>query len=83
MEPEKHTPLTEKQMKNVRNKNTPKKDKEYLVTDDCFWIKNKPADYNVSDPHRAPHFITLVDMDSGTVVRLKSGSIIKVIDPVV
>lgn len=75
------TKLTKKQEKNIKAKNTPFADKEYLITDDCFWQQNPPKNYNVLDPKRTPHFITVVDVKTGSVVRLHSGSIIKVIHP--
>jgi hypothetical protein len=53
-----------------------------LVTDQCFWeSQNTPDNYNPLDPKRAPHAITLVDVATGTIVLLKSGSVIQVIEP--
>ena len=71
--------LTKQQKENLVNKRTPQKDKEYILTDDCFWDSNPPQDYNIFDPKRKPHAVSLVEKDTGTVVMLKSGSIIKVI----
>jgi len=76
-----NTPLTKKQQKNLENKQMPKPRTQYLVTDSCFWDTNPPQDYNVFDPKRKPHAIELVDTETGTVVLLKSGSIIEVIAP--
>ena len=56
------------------------KDKEYIITDDCFWDTNPPQDYNIFDKNRKPHAISLMEKDTGTMVMLKSGSIIKIID---
>lgn len=54
--------------------------KEYLVTDQCFWkVLKHPEKYNPYDKTRAPHSIQLVDQDTGTVVNLPSGSIIKIV----
>ena len=55
------------------------KQNEYIVTDECFWIDNKPEDYNPSDPNRKPHFTTLVDMETGSITKLGSGSRVKII----
>jgi hypothetical protein len=57
----------------------PKIEKEYLVTDSCFWSAHAPADYNPFDANRAPHHIELVDVKTGSVVHLQSGSIIRVV----
>lgn len=64
---------------------TPKKfipvqKKKYLVTDQCFFkpLKN-PEQYNPYDKTRAPHSIQLVDVETGTIVNLPSGSIVEVI----
>jgi hypothetical protein len=65
----------------MHKKLKPHKDKEYIVTDQCFWEQNPPANYNWSDPKRTPHSVTLVDKETGTVVLLQSGSIIKVVTP--
>lgn len=54
-------------------------EKQYMVTDQCFWESEKPENYNPLDPKRAPHAITLVDIETGTIALLESGSIIKVI----
>lgn len=71
--------LTEEQQKNIIAKGVPIVDKEYVVTDECYWISNAPEDYNPYDKTRKPHAVSIVDIDTGTVVLLKSGSIIKVI----
>ena len=52
--------------------------REYIVTDFCFWEENAPQDYNVLDPKRKPHAIQVIDKQNGSVVLLKSGSIIKI-----
>jgi hypothetical protein len=59
----------------------PLRKKRYMVTDQCFWMTHPPKDYNPLDPSRAPHAVQLVDVETGTVVNLHSGSIIQVIDP--
>lgn len=71
--------LTPQQKKNLVNKHIPQREAEYIVTDQCFWEQNPPKDYNVLDPKRSPHAVTLVDKSNGSIVLLKSGSIIKVI----
>jgi hypothetical protein len=65
----------------LADKFTPLAEKTYMVTDQCFWETNKPENYNPLDPKRAPHAITLVDVETGSIVLLKSGSIIQVIEP--
>ena len=70
---------SKKQLDNVQAKFTPQADRTYLVTDQCFWKKNAPENYNIFDPARKPHTIQLVDIASGTVVNLPSGSIVKVV----
>lgn len=57
----------------------PRKDKEYLVTDSCFWEETPHEEYNPYDKKRAPHSIELVDVQTGSIVQLNSGSIIKII----
>lgn len=60
----------------------PSPEKEYIITDQCFWQKLSPKEskeYNPYDNKRAPHSVQLVDPDTGTIVNLPSGSIIKVI----
>jgi hypothetical protein len=47
-----------------------------------FRARNPPQDYNPLDPNPKPHAIQLVDVETGSVVMLKSGSIIQVIDPI-
>lgn len=54
-------------------------DQEFIVTDQCFWEQHPKEDYNPLDPKRAPHAVTLVNKNNGTVVMLESGSIIKII----
>ena len=71
--------LTKK--KGMPDKFKPLPEKHYLVTDQCFWMEHPPENYNPLDPKRTPHSIQLVDMETGTVVNLLSGSIIKVIEP--
>lgn len=64
------------------NKFKPLKDKEYIVTDQCFWqplSKEEMDNYNPYDKTRMPHGIQLIDKETGTVVNLISGSIIKVV----
>lgn len=64
------------------SKYEPRKDKEYLVTDQCYWETLTPEErekYNPYDKDRFPHGICLIDPETGTLVNLLSGSIIKVI----
>lgn len=65
--------------KNVYDKFQPINDKEYMLTDSCYFVANPPSDYNPYDKKRTPHGIQLVDVKTGTIVNLLSGSIIKVI----
>lgn len=57
----------------------PQPDREYIITDSCFWETNPPEDYNPHDTKRAPHSVQLVDRVSGTIVNLPSGSVIKIL----
>lgn len=61
----------------------PLKDKEYLLTDSCMFHDGVGEDYNPYDPERKPHSLQLVDPVSGTMVHLKSGSIIKIVKAIV
>lgn len=54
-------------------------EKEYLVTDQCMWQNEPLPDYNPYDPARKPHSVQLVDPVSGTIVNLKSGSVVKIV----
>jgi hypothetical protein len=56
-------------------------DKQYLVTDQCLFQTKPPLEYNPLDPERSPHVVQLVDIKTGTIENLKSGSIIKIIQP--
>jgi len=58
---------------------TAKKNREYIVTDTCFWEEEAPEGYNPNDKTRSPHYVHLVDKENGTVVALPSGSIIKIV----
>ena len=62
-----------------KDKFIPKQDREYIVTDQCMWEADVPTDYNPFDPKRKPHAISLVDKETGTIVNLESGSIIKIV----
>jgi len=70
---------TDEEIKNLEQKWEPKEQREYIITDSCFWETTPPEDYNPHDIKRAPHTIQLVDKVSGTMVNLPSGSVIKVI----
>jgi len=72
-----------KLVKDFEKKFTPKKDKAYLLTDQCMWEMHTDGDYNPYDEKRKPHVLQLVDPVSGTIVNLKSGSLIKIIKAVV
>lgn len=54
-----------------------KKIRKYIVTDDCSFEKLK--NYPNKNKKRNPHFVTLVDIETGTVIELKSGSIINIV----
>ena len=56
------------------------KNKAYVLTDQCFWNTNPSKDYNPLDPNRKPHSVTIVDVETGSIAMLKSGSIIKVLE---
>lgn len=47
--------------------------KKYILTDSCFFYEGK------SKKKRSPHVIELVDVKNGSVKRLKSGSIIRIV----
>lgn len=72
-------PYTRQQKKNLDLQRNPVKEKEYMITDQCFWKIHPRKDYNPLDPERSPHSISLVDVATGTLVQLESGSIIKVV----
>lgn len=79
---EKHYTNTMKPSKNkpiVKFK--PLREKRYMVTDQCMWEASKLKDYNPLDPRRAPHALTIVDIETGSIAFLKSGSIIQVVEP--
>jgi len=57
----------------------PQESKTYLLTDSCFWSQTTPEDYNYSDPSRKPHTVQLVDVETGTIVHLTCGSLVKII----
>lgn len=52
--------------------------KRYLITDSCHWFENPKKGYN-PNPKRTPHSIEVVDLDTGTIVELRSGSIIQIV----
>lgn len=65
-----------------KSKFEPVPNKEYILTDQCYWnqlSEEEKMKYNPYDKTRAPHGIQLVDPENGTIVNLLSGSIIKVI----
>lgn len=65
-----------------KNKFNPIDGKEYILTDQCYWKQMTDVEreaYNPYDKDRAPHGIQLVDRETGTVVNLLSGSIVKII----
>ena len=69
----------------MANKYTPQQDKEYILTDQCYWQQLSSEEqeaYNPYDSNRAPHGVSLVDPETGTIVNILSGSIIKVIKTV-
>ena len=71
---------TEEEWERMGKKWIPNKDTDYLVTDSCFWDTHPPEDYNEHDEDRAPHSVQLVDVNSGTIVNLPSGSIIRIVE---
>lgn len=55
------------------------KNREYIVTDQCFYEENGGGkDYNPDD-RRKPHAISVVDVKTGTIRQIKSGSIITIV----
>lgn len=54
-------------------------DGEFILTDSCFWEEDAPKDYNPLDPTRSPHEVECVDTKTGTIARVPSGSIIKIV----
>ena len=64
----------------MAEKEKPLEEKVYLVTDQCFWKENPPENYNPLDKDRAEHAITLVDVDTGSITTLRSGSLISVVE---
>lgn len=51
----------------------------FMLTDQCFYQEdNNEKDYN-PDNRRKPHAISVVDIDTGTIRLIKSGSMIKVV----
>jgi hypothetical protein len=68
-----------KKIHNIYDKFDPVPDKEYILTDSCYFQTNPTSNYNPYDKTRSPHGVQLVDIKTGTVVNLLSGSIIKVI----
>lgn len=66
----------------MADKFLPIAEKEYLVTDQCFYEEltdEEKKTYNPYDTKRAPHSMQIVDTETGTVVHLAAGSIIKII----
>lgn len=47
------------------------KAKKYILTDSCFYFESKKK--------RNPHTIEVVDMETGGVKKLRSGSIIRIV----
>jgi hypothetical protein len=56
--------------------------RRYLVTDQCLYQEEPAADYNPLDPHRSRHIVCLVDVSSGTIVHLMSGSTIEIVQAI-
>lgn len=56
----------------------PEVGRTYIVTDSCGYEDGVSEDYNPYDARRKPHAIELVDSETGTVVFLKSGSLITI-----
>ena len=51
--------------------------KVYMVTDQCFYEEPEGKDYN-PDNRRKPHHISVVDLETGTIRQIKSGSVITI-----
>ena len=45
--------------------------KKYILTDSCFFYESKKK--------RSPHSVEIVDLKTGSVKKLKSGSVIQII----
>lgn len=66
-----------------RNKFDPIPGKRYLLTDSCYWnnlTDEQKQEYNPYDKSRTPHGVQLVDIETGTIVNLKSGSVIQIVE---
>lgn len=50
------------------------KRKEYLVTNSCYWYQKDPK------AKRNPHFMVVVDPETGEMKGIKNGSYVQVID---
>ncbi len=44
--------------------------RKYLLTDSCYFYGKKK---------RCPHYVEVVDLETGAVKRLKSGSIVRIL----
>jgi hypothetical protein len=54
--------------------------RKYILTDQCFYMEDGGGkDYNPDD-RRKPHITSVVDMKTGTIRQLKSGTVITVIE---
>lgn len=71
--------MSEAPKKRPEDKFIPLPEREYLVTDQCLYEMEPPKEYNPLDPKRAPHIVQLVDTKTGTVVNLKSGSVVRIV----
>ncbi len=66
----------------TKDKFTPVVDRDYLVTDHCGWeelTEDEKQKYNPYDGSRSPHAVQLIDQETGTVVHLLSGSIVRIV----
>ncbi len=53
--------------------------REFMLTDQCwFQEENNDKDYNPDD-RRKPHMTAAIDLETGTVRMVKSGSIIRIV----
>jgi len=53
--------------------------KEFLLTDQCFFEENGGGENYNPDLARKPHAVTVVDIVTGTIRLIKSGTIISII----
>jgi hypothetical protein len=66
-------------MSRPENKFNPVAGRRYFVSDQRLYEQEPPANYNPLDPYRTRHIVQLIDIDSGTILNLMSGSIVEIV----